>query len=1163
MIKISAELKRKNNSNENTQEPETKSKKQKEESYALSKTIFPSFKEPEQTETVSKIPTKRKYTRSLTPKQNKKQNEASPNSQRRQELIKELTNKNNLMNTPTIGTENPVPQRLVMTNESCLTESTQMNEPQKPGNNSTKNLRQISHTSNEDDAVVIEHELELKYRRKKYSANIYGDGIKYFTINIHERLRELKRCVGIENPLLIQPQFDDQNNQIWLKLEVNNYDDYLKLKSSWPCDSFKTGVKVEILPPPLVINILQVDKNIQIDPSSESLNELKKRYGLFNIERVFIGNEKPTNKLRASVTSIQEYINLIKNGLYMNETSKKHHVSPNIVYAKICGCCGSLQHKEKECNSFKRCLRCGLTSHNSENCISEKPTCVNCGAMHHTNSDFCEKAAEKTFQMNEYTLEILTGERVIPDNRSILRKKSIDNQVNLIHHGRIGPETLSDNLLNNKIEDLVKRVNLVEQTVSNHQIEIDEHDIICLQETWLEDMSKKDNLIYVDNKIIVMNKARRIAKKGRASGGMAFILDKRLKYTSKFYSERIGTLTLGNLTIVNVHLHHYDGSETAKFNFDIQLSQIQEIVEQHRQNKRQVVIVGDMNTDLAKDCYNTTKLKSYVFDNKMLLRDIYDPQLVDFTFKRKNSSLIKSWIDHIICYEKDYETIKSVKILTDIKNQSDHNCISFELSQKLISKESILKKNAVKNVTLNWTNKQIRHIYNNKIQPELEKIEKQLSQLNLTETRNNLKNNITKIINELSSTLINAAQSLKNELNYLREKKQKPIGGLKFKRWWDQNIQDIHNDLIDAYIEYRDSNFDKSKKYIFTEKKRLFRLQKRFNIQLLKNKHLNKINELFKLDKSKFWKRIKQAQQNNIKIDIDLEKIRIHYDELFNKNNAANGDPEGKIKLETFNRSYENHKFSYHLDASSIQDTINSLKNGKSIGIHGVSNEMLKYSVSTRLINIIKTLFENMINHQVMPYLFNLSIIKPLIKDPKKSSDDISNLRPVAVSDSLANLFEAILLKEVSKYHRDHELQFGFKAKSSCAHAIFTLQQTIKNSMYLGKWAYITAIDASKAFDKIDRNILWQKLITAQIHPAIIRSIINYYNESLMMVTNDNEYSVPFKTSIGVRQGGVLSPKLFSIYIEDLIIKVEELKAGIKIGDQTVSIILYADDIVV
>ncbi|RMZ96370.1 hypothetical protein BpHYR1_043594, partial [Brachionus plicatilis] len=49
-----------------------------------------------------------------------------------------------------------------------------------------------------------------------------------------------------------------------------------------------------------------------------------------------------------------------------------------------------------------------------------------------------------------------------------------------------------------------------------------EHDILCLQEMWLEDLSKQNNLIFVNDKIILANKARRISTKGRSSGGLAF-----------------------------------------------------------------------------------------------------------------------------------------------------------------------------------------------------------------------------------------------------------------------------------------------------------------------------------------------------------------------------------------------------------------------------------------------------------------------------------------------------------------------------------------------------------------------------------------------------------------------------------------------------------------
>ena len=66
-----------------------------------------------------------------------------------------------------------------------------------------------------------------------------------------------------------------------------------------------------------------------------------------------------------------------------------------------------------------------------------------------------------------------------------------------------------------------------------------------------------------------------------------------------------------------------------------------------------------------------------------------------------------------------------------------------------------------------------------------------------------------------------------------------------------------------------------------------------------------------------------------------------------------------------------------------------------------------------------------------------------------------------------------------------------------------------------------------------------------------------------MLVTNNNNYSAIFSTTVGVRQGGVLSPKLFSIYVEDIIPRIESVKMGIKIGNLSLDVMLYADDIII
>jgi hypothetical protein len=108
---------------------------------------------------------------------------------------------------------------------------------------------------------------------------------------------------------------------------------------------------------------------------------------------------------------------------------------------------------------------------------------------------------------------------------------------------------------------------------------------------------------------------------------------------------------------------------------------------------------------------------------------------------------------------------------------------------------------------------------------------------------------------------------------------------------------------------------------------------------------------------------------------------------------------------------------------------------------------------------------------------------------------------------------------------------------------------------------YATAIDASKAFDKVNRYLLWRILIK-KIGIKLTMILMAYYDVSKAYVTNKNESSKIFRTTIGVKQGGPLSPRLFAIYIQDLEVIIEASGIGVKIGDMPINLLLYADDIV-
>ena len=97
------------------------------------------------------------------------------------------------------------------------------------------------------------------------------------------------------------------------------------------------------------------------------------------------------------------------------------------------------------------------------------------------------------------------------------------------------------------------------------------------------------------------------------------------------------------------------------------------------------------------------------------------------------------------------------------------------------------------------------------------------------------------------------------------------------------------------------------------------------------------------------------------------------------------------------------------------------------------------------------------------------------------------------------------------------------------------VKENIQYYLQNGSNVYGTALDATKAFDRIDLCKLFREMIMRKIPPIVIRLIMEMYEKQSMAVRWNNEYSDSFGVSNGVKQGGVLSRILFCIYIYILI----------------------------
>ena len=108
---------------------------------------------------------------------------------------------------------------------------------------------------------------------------------------------------------------------------------------------------------------------------------------------------------------------------------------------------------------------------------------------------------------------------------------------------------------------------------------------------------------------------------------------------------------------------------------------------------------------------------------------------------------------------------------------------------------------------------------------------------------------------------------------------------------------------------------------------------------------------------------------------------------------------------------------------------------------------------------------------------------------------------------------------------------------------------------------FVAFINFRKAYDLIDRDILFRKLLDLGISGNMYKAIVSLYDEMKCCVRINDFHTEWFEVKCGLKQGCSLSTLWFNLYIIDLITHIKAFDVGIDIGDEKVAIMLYADDL--
>ena len=237
---------------------------------------------------------------------------------------------------------------------------------------------------------------------------------------------------------------------------------------------------------------------------------------------------------------------------------------------------------------------------------------------------------------------------------------------------------------------------------------------------------------------------------------------------------------------------------------------------------------------------------------------------------------------------------------------------------------------------------------------------------------------------------------------------------------------------------------------------------------------------------------------------------------------------------------------------------------GKALGDDNIPVETLQNEVC---IQYFVKLFNTCLDAGTIPDSWGKGIINPILKDVKADQREPLNYRGITITSAAYKVYCSVLNYRLSNWIEVHngicDEQNGFRAGRSTADHLSTLSFIVETRIKKKMNTFATFIDFSKAYDRIDRSLLWHKLSKIGIDGKMFNALKSLYSNVKCTVRLNGVHSDWFKVQTGLKQGCILSPLLFNAFVNDLIQEIRRLHVGIPYtDDELISILLYADDIV-
>ena len=694
-------------------------------------------------------------------------------------------------------------------------------------------------------------------------------------------------------------------------------------------------------------------------------------------------------------------------------------------------------------------------------------------------------------------------------------------------------------------------------------------DILCIQEHWLYRAEQKiigeldKNMMYVAKSIDDENPELSMTMM-RGYGGVAIMWKKEIDEKVKPIAEggnRILVLHIEQerkpLCLINVYMPADNKNQDLEYKDT--LAQIDEIWEKYK-DSHDIILCGDMNGSLHR--MNTAHdkiLQKYCRERDISIPPSYPNKN---TFYHTNGKS-KGQIDYI--FNTNKEDIIGIDIYAmDSYNTSDHVPVTITLKCRLVKR----KEQPLLITTRPKWNSCDHQVYKDTIKEEID--------LLLSKSKGDVESDVK----EMEKLLHKAGKKAIPKYRIKRE--IKPRG----KGIWNENIAEASKKAKYTHKVWKQHGSPKEcnneLKIKMQMAKKLLRKAQR---QAYATQRVNLAQTIMSAstnDAKLFHKLVREQRQNKVEntkvLRIDgktandhekmLELWKEHFQKLSTPILEDSFDQEKLCLVHMQNEAIETmeRRDGADIDCVTMEEVdtaIQKLKTGKASDQDGISAEHYKYAGEEMKIFIVHIINSILINQDI-PTFLKSGILTPVLKKDKDKTNP-ANYRGITVTKIFAKIIQSILKDRIESQFKpiQNPLQRGFTEGVSSLSAAFLVSEAIAENTEAKNPLILITLDAEKAFDRLNHDILFNKIYHGGIHGKLWILLRNLYRNMSIKVKWEEQFTEDIQILQGIQQGAKLSTTLYKYYNNTILDSISHSDIGTHIGSIGIPAPTCADDIAV